>query len=59
MVAHGLELILLDQQTHARSSLFKDPEDMEPANQQWMCLRDPESKPMWMRADGATRNTSP
>eukprot|EP00975_Prorocentrum_lima_P046634 9746556-Prorocentrum_lima.AAC.1 len=32
---------------------------MEPRTQQWMCLRDPENKPMWIRADGSTRRTYP
>eukprot|EP00975_Prorocentrum_lima_P056537 11854097-Prorocentrum_lima.AAC.1 len=32
---------------------------MEPTIQQWMCMRDPEGRPMWIRANGSTRRTSP
>eukprot|EP00975_Prorocentrum_lima_P057425 12044988-Prorocentrum_lima.AAC.1 len=32
---------------------------MEPTTQLWMYIRGPENKPMWMRADGSTRITSP
>eukprot|EP00975_Prorocentrum_lima_P053165 11151827-Prorocentrum_lima.AAC.1 len=32
---------------------------MEPATQQWLCMRDPENKPMWIRADGSMRRTYP
>eukprot|EP00975_Prorocentrum_lima_P023098 4860108-Prorocentrum_lima.AAC.1 len=45
-VKHGLKQTLLDQHRHAPSCLFKEQEDMEPTIQQWMCMRDPENKPM-------------
>eukprot|EP00975_Prorocentrum_lima_P005010 1090689-Prorocentrum_lima.AAC.1 len=32
---------------------------MEPTLQQWMCMRDPNSNPTRIRADGSTRRTSP
>eukprot|EP00975_Prorocentrum_lima_P032354 6792849-Prorocentrum_lima.AAC.1 len=32
---------------------------MEPTIQQWICMSDPENKPMWIRADSTTRRTSP
>eukprot|EP00975_Prorocentrum_lima_P058100 12186263-Prorocentrum_lima.AAC.1 len=32
---------------------------MESTIPQWNCMRDPENKPMWIRADGSTRRTSP
>eukprot|EP00975_Prorocentrum_lima_P055410 11622616-Prorocentrum_lima.AAC.1 len=32
---------------------------MKPSIQQWICMREPENKPMWLRADGSTRRTSP
>eukprot|EP00975_Prorocentrum_lima_P051422 10769623-Prorocentrum_lima.AAC.1 len=32
---------------------------MEPTTQQWICMRDPENKPMCLRAEGSTRRTSP
>eukprot|EP00975_Prorocentrum_lima_P037298 7849083-Prorocentrum_lima.AAC.1 len=31
---------------------------MEPTIQQWMYMKDPEDKPMWVWADGSTRRTS-
>eukprot|EP00975_Prorocentrum_lima_P034768 7305592-Prorocentrum_lima.AAC.1 len=32
---------------------------MEPTIHQCMYMRDPEDKPMWVRANGSTRRTSP
>eukprot|EP00975_Prorocentrum_lima_P070350 12931445-Prorocentrum_lima.AAC.1 len=32
---------------------------MQPPIQQWMYMRDPVDKPLWVRADGSTRRTSP
>eukprot|EP00975_Prorocentrum_lima_P019737 4154109-Prorocentrum_lima.AAC.1 len=45
MVEHGLEPTLLEQQTHTPSCLFKEPNEMEPTIQQWICMRDPENNP--------------
>eukprot|EP00975_Prorocentrum_lima_P022411 4715772-Prorocentrum_lima.AAC.1 len=54
-----MEPIVLEQQTHTPSCLFKEPDEMEPTIQRWVCMRDPETKPMWIRADGATIRTYP
>eukprot|EP00975_Prorocentrum_lima_P024311 5114798-Prorocentrum_lima.AAC.1 len=59
MLKHGLEPVLLGQQSHTPSCLFEEPEYMEPTIQQWIFMRDHEGLPMCSRADGSTRRTSP
>eukprot|EP00975_Prorocentrum_lima_P048754 10201148-Prorocentrum_lima.AAC.1 len=58
-VKHGLAPTILGQHAHSPSCLFKEPDAMEPTIQQWMCMRDRKGNPMWIRADGSTRRTSP